>query len=325
MDMYEDVPIILDPHGNATAQTVREITERMQVLSLTDPEAFTRQTITKWDAQADCEQILASLETSRLRKRQQATTRSPYLAQGKTLRRRHHQEGDEARGETQPTTIAQLMGWGDDHVPAEQSASPIVPARRDEEPPVLDADDVPTTVASDVVVEFGGDAGDVGISSPASDTRLFGDSLQLNAERELDEFVSDAISRLDVCAPRAMTLEMLLTMAKNEWYERRVEKEPDVDRTTLRLPQGDFARKNIIVNFVKHELVFPRYDGVVSQINAFAPLASSAAIERGYARWRLAVIDKLSEAFPVLATAANAQRLRRYDSRIGELVSIAAE
>lgn len=332
MNTYEGVTIICDPHGSATARSVNLVTDRLQSKSIRDNKTFKEQCLSEWDAEADCEQIFKAIEKSHERKGETRYA-SPYS--GNDTRSDRPSPARDMQPSTPvdktPTTIAELMGWDESHVPAEQTASPIVPAGQRPEPrhaakpePVAQEPepeepfDIPApAVNPDVFVDFGEDDDD------EPDMAIEVLRRQERALQDLNGFVERSIESLQVCAPRAMTMEMLVTMAKNEWFLRRIEKEPDVDRSTLRLPQDDFARKNIVVNFVKHELVFPRYDDVVDRINSYDQMVSQADIERCYGRWRFAVIDALSEAFPLLATTANAQRIRRYDARQGKLVSFA--
>ena len=346
MACYEGININLDPHGSATARSVNLLTDRLQMKSILNPETFASQTTSEWDAQADCDQIFASIEKSRERKGE-----APYdpSSSGRITRRKQPSQTQPTQPEPMPEpvdktpmTIAQLMGWDENHVPTEQTASPIVPAAEAPAPkaskpafepaPTTIPDDVqPAPVSHDVVVEFGEDGTNDASGQPVQpSSRPVRREVRHNgvlytqekAIRELNDLVEQSISDLDICAPRAMTLEMLVTMARNEWLQRRVEKEPGIDRSTLRLPQDEFARKNLIVNFIKHELVFPRYDGVVSKINSYGSRVPEAEVEKCYVKWRLAVIDKLSEAFPMLANTANAQRLRRYDIRTKQLVAL---
>lgn len=322
----EGVLIELDPRGSATAKSVNILTDELQRQSIKDPKTFTDHFETAWDAQADCDRILASM--ARFPRRPDTDGHGVPASAGREGLRRHHvpTTGDgtaEEPVDKTPTTIAELMGWGSGHVPAEQTASPIVPANpkpetetQAENPEPAVAPEPVTPVNTDVVVELGADdEADMAKGQRRLEPRE-------QARMELDAYVDQAIESLDVCAPRAMTLEMLVTMARNEWMRRRMEKDPGADRSTIRLPQGNFAQKNIVVNFVKHELVFPRYDDVVREINSYGTLIESEEVERCYAKWRLAVIDRLGEAFPALATTANAQRLRRYDARLGRLVPI---
>lgn len=328
MALYEGIAIVTDIRGSATAGCVGLVTDRLMEKSMMAQNEFTHQLATRPDSAADCDEILATMAKSRERRRSEGRFEAPS---------RIPQETPQVTPQVDatPRTIAEIMGWGDDHVPAEQAASPIVPAQKKPEPeagetgkaPLPDDGHAAPTPNEDVVVEFGdgcvggyaGGAWSLG-TAPADSPYM---SERLRAEHELEEFVRDAISRLDVCRPRAMSLRMLVQMAHEEWLARRIEKEPGVDRATLRLPQDDFARKNIVTNFVKHELVFPRYDDVVGRINAFGKRGvESVHVERCYAKWRLAVIDRISEAIPELANAANAQRLRRYDQQSGRLVAL---
>lgn len=346
MITYEGIELELDIHGSAKATSVNLLTDQIQAKSILNPDAFARQLVTRLDSERDCAEIIAAIEKSRKRKQQDSDLRdesvggsdTPHQARQGGMGLHDGTSKHEPTVDKTPTTIAQLMGWGDDHVPAELTASPVIPAVSQHEPkekierkkeaalrPYSLGDAAACNrlrpVNRDVTVDVGLDMGEIQEVPAAKEAEPL-ISPQEEATMELETLVDEAISRLDVCAPRAMTLEMLVTMAKNEWFERRIEKEPGVDRSTLRLPQGDFARKNVVVNFVKHELVFPRYDEVVALINSYDPVVASEDLERLYARWRRAVIDRLCEAFPVLAIAANAQRMRRYDSRTQRLVAI---
>ena len=302
MATYEGVFIEYDRKGNATPHTMDAVSTQLQQKSILNPEEFGQGVLTAWDPARD----LAAMEEAKVSSERRR--RAVRACGGAT-----HPKAVPVPSE--PTTVAEIMGWGKDHLPAEMTASPIRPAAPRQGRPSGEAPvDAPAAASlpqnDDVTVEVSEDG--------AYDMRDMHEAMLAELTARLDE----KIAALDVCAPRAMTLEMLVTMARNEWRERRLEKDPDADRHALGLPQGEFARKNIVVNFVKHELVFPRYDDVVAMINEYSLKVYDQDLERCYARWRRAVIDRLSEAFPVLAETANAQKLRRYDQRTGQLVAI---
>lgn len=297
MATYEGVFVEYDRRGNATPDTMAAIAAQLQQKSILNPDDFREGVMTKWDPMADLHEM------------ERAKTGSE-----ERLAAIRHQK---AQATTTPTTIAAIMGWGDDHVPAEMTAAPIRPVKPVTQPtggetPFAPSPETERPLNADVSIEF---------DESCDDEDEWRDLHEVALE-ELTARLDEKIAALDVCSPRAMTLEMLVTMARDEWYARRLEKDPDVDRATLALPRGEFARKNIVVNFVKHELVFPRYDDVVAMINEYSLRVYDQDLERCYAKWRRAVIDRVSEAFPVLAEAANAQRLRRYDQRTGQLVAL---